>query len=48
MKSDLAPLVMVIDDDAELCGLVGEYLAPEGFQVECVHDGHRGLEPGAR
>src|SRR5437870_924488 len=36
--------ILVIDDDAELCTLVGEYLAPEGFLVECAHDGKRGLE----
>jgi two-component system, OmpR family, response regulator CpxR len=36
--------ILVIDDDVELCGLVGEYLTPEGFQVEFVHDGTRGLE----
>src|SRR5579863_821138 len=36
--------ILVIDDDAELCGLVGEYLKPEGFQIEAVHDGTRGLE----
>jgi two-component system, OmpR family, response regulator CpxR len=36
--------VLVIDDDGELCGLVAEYLAPEGFSVESVVDGIRGLE----
>ena len=36
--------ILVIDDDIELCGLVTEYLEPEGFQVEAVHDGERGLE----
>jgi two-component system, OmpR family, response regulator CpxR len=36
--------ILVIDDDVELCGLVGEYLAPEGFQIESVHDGTQGLE----
>lgn len=36
--------ILVIDDDVELCGLVSEYLAPEGFQVEAVHDGRVGLE----
>jgi two-component system response regulator CpxR len=36
--------ILVIDDDVELCGLVTEYLAPEGFQVEAVHQGNRGLE----
>ena len=36
--------ILVIDDDVELCSLVSEYLEPEGFQVESVHDGERGLE----
>ncbi len=36
--------VLVIDDDGELCGLVAEYLAPEGFSVESVVDGLRGLD----
>jgi DNA-binding response OmpR family regulator len=36
--------ILVIDDDVELCHLVSEYLEPEGFQVECRHDGVRGLE----
>jgi two-component system response regulator CpxR len=36
--------ILVIDDDVELCGLVAEYLAAEGFQLESVYDGTRGLE----
>src|ERR1700739_4161158 len=36
--------ILVIDDDVELCGLVGEYLEAEGFQVDCVHNGEQGLE----
>jgi DNA-binding response OmpR family regulator len=36
--------ILVIDDDVELCGLVGEYLESEGFLVEAVYDGERGLE----
>jgi len=36
--------ILVIDDDAELTSLVTEYLEPEGFQVEAVRDGVRGLE----
>jgi two-component system, OmpR family, response regulator CpxR len=36
--------ILVIDDDVELCSLVGEYLEPEGFQIESVYDGNRGLE----
>ncbi|HEX6806133.1 MAG TPA: response regulator transcription factor [Terriglobales bacterium] len=35
--------ILVIDDDVELCSLVSEYLRPEGFQVECVHEGKAGL-----
>jgi two-component system response regulator CpxR len=36
--------ILVIDDDVELCTLVTEYLEPEGFQVEAIHDGRHGLE----
>jgi two-component system, OmpR family, response regulator CpxR len=36
--------ILVIDDDVELCSLVSEYLQPEGFEVEAVYDGNRGLE----
>jgi two-component system, OmpR family, response regulator CpxR len=35
--------ILIIDDDAELCGLVAEYLRPEGFEIEAVHEGERGL-----
>jgi len=33
-----------VDDDAELCSLLSEFLAREGFTVECAHDGPGGLE----
>ncbi len=36
--------VLIVDDDVELCELVAEYLAPEGFVVEARHDGAQGLE----
>jgi len=36
--------ILLIDDDAELCSLLSEFLKREGFSVECVHEGHRGLE----
>ena len=36
--------ILVIDDDVELSSLVAEYLEPEGFQIEAVSDGVRGLE----
>ncbi len=35
--------VLIVDDDVELCELVAEYLTAEGFEVEGVHDGVRGL-----
>ena len=35
--------VLVVDDDVELCGLIREYLEPQGFDVEVVHDGEAGL-----
>lgn len=36
--------ILIIDDDEDLCELVGEYLEVEGFEVESVHDGVSGLE----
>ena len=36
--------VLVIDDDTELCELVAEYLEPDGYDVEAVHDGETGVE----
>ncbi len=36
--------VLIIDDDAELCELVTEYLESEGFEVEAVYDGLTGVD----
>jgi DNA-binding response OmpR family regulator len=36
--------ILVIDDDIELCELVAEYLEPEGFRIEAVHDGGQGVQ----
>lgn len=36
--------VLIIDDDEELCELVSEYLAVEGFDIDVVNDGASGLE----
>jgi two-component system response regulator CpxR len=36
--------VLIVDDDVELCDLVAEYLTPEGFEVEAVHNGEGGLK----
>lgn len=38
------PKILMIDDDIELCQLVAEYLALDGFQFVAVHDGQSGLE----
>jgi DNA-binding response OmpR family regulator len=37
-------IVLVIDDDRDLCELLEEYLSREGFRVETVQDGEEGLE----
>jgi two-component system response regulator CpxR len=39
----MTPL-LIVDDDAELCALLSEFLAREGFSVIVEHDGARGLE----
>lgn len=36
--------VLIVDDDVELCRLLAERLSTEGFAIETVHDGPRGLE----
>jgi DNA-binding response OmpR family regulator len=35
--------LLVVDDDAELCGLLSKYLGEEGFVVSCVPDGESAL-----
>lgn len=35
--------ILLIDDDAELCALLGEFLRREGFSVDCAHEGNAGL-----
>jgi two-component system response regulator CpxR len=36
--------ILLIDDDAELCSLLVEFLSREGFSIECEHDGTRALD----
>jgi two-component system response regulator CpxR len=36
--------ILVIDDDVELCELLKDYLVPEGFEVESVHEPVKGVE----
>ncbi len=37
------PRVLLIDDDEELCEMLAEYLATEGFEVTAVHNGINGV-----
>ena len=36
--------ILLVDDDAELASLLGEFLRREGFTMEAAHEGHRGLD----
>ncbi len=36
-------VILMIDDDIELCQLVSDYLAMDGYQFEMAHDGISGL-----
>src|ERR1700685_2011837 len=36
--------ILLVDDDVELCQLLTNYLADDGFQSVAVHDGIEGLE----
>lgn len=37
------PHILLVDDDAELCDLVSQYLRGRGFQVDSEGDGEKGL-----
>lgn len=36
--------ILLVDDDVELCSMLAEYLATEGFEADAVHDGVAGVE----
>ena len=36
--------ILIIDDDIELCELVGEFLTLEGFAISAIHDGEQGAQ----
>ncbi len=36
--------ILIIDDDMDLCDLLVDYLTPEGFTIEAVHNGFNGVE----
>ena len=35
--------ILLIEDDTDLCSLMRDYFAEQGFDIEAVHDGRRGL-----
>jgi len=43
-ENPAARRLLVIDDDAELCELLAEYLQPEGFRVDALHSGTHAVE----
>jgi two-component system, OmpR family, response regulator CpxR len=43
MEMEMAPRVLLAEDDTELCALMADYFAPLGFLVEAVHDGREAL-----
>ena len=43
-----APLVLVIDDDPDLCAVIVEDLEPEGLRCAVAHNGRTGIELAVR
>ncbi len=35
--------ILLVEDDAELCSLMNDFLSPQGFRLEAAHDGRQGL-----
>ena len=40
--------ILIIDDDAELCELLSDFLQLEGFSVDAIHDGRQALDSVSR
>ena len=38
-----SPTLLLVDDDAELCGLMVDFFSQHGFRVESAYDGRRGV-----
>lgn len=47
-KARIGPSILLIDDDVELCVLIGEYLSQRGYRVNAVQDGRSGLAGALR
>ena len=41
--AELTP-ILIIDDDQELCDLLADWLATDGFALSACHDGPSGLQ----
>ncbi|MDP9054606.1 MAG: response regulator transcription factor [Acidobacteriota bacterium] len=35
--------ILLVDDDTDLCGLMRDFFAPYGYEIEAAYDGRRGL-----
>ena len=35
--------LLLVDDDAELCGMMREFFQQQGHKLECAYDGRTGL-----
>ena len=46
--AEARPKLLIVDDDHELCAMLAEYLAPEGFVTQTAPNGPLGLEQLAR
>lgn len=44
MSDEKKSRLLVIDDDQKLCRLIGDYLAPHGYDVTAVHNGTEGAD----
>lgn len=44
VPADMTETILIADDDTELCDLLREYLAQEGFDVRLAHDGGQALQ----
>src|SRR5262249_21172088 len=42
--TSVVPSLLLVEDDVELCDLVGRFLSGEGFAVEAVHAGDAGVD----
>jgi two-component system, OmpR family, response regulator CpxR len=39
----MSKTIFIVDDDVELCSLMKDFFAQQGFRTECAHDGQAGL-----